>query len=162
MKRIPAFTLIEGLASMLLLAVLASFVFVVLRTMQQGSLSFARNTAGRTDERWLEQALRADLLQAATVKVGPWGTIELRAPGRTVDYRVLLDHVERDLNGEAAGHFPVIIAHADVHTTRPGSATIRCIEWTVGDDGPSRTLVFAVEQDRSTLINDLHGHTDPH
>jgi type II secretory pathway component PulJ len=161
MKRVPAFTLIEGLASMLLLAVLASFVFVVLRTMQQGSLSFARNTAVRSDELWLEQALRADLLQATAVEVGPEGTIELRALGRTVDYRVLPDHVERDLNGEAAGHFPVHIAHAEVRTTRPGSETVRCIEWTVGDDGPSRTLVFAVEQDRSTLINDLHGHTDP-
>ncbi|MBL0035839.1 MAG: hypothetical protein IPP26_08735 [Flavobacteriales bacterium] len=162
MKRIPAFTLIEGLASMLLLAVLASFVFVVLRTMQQDSLSFARNTAGRTDELWLEQALRADLLQAASVEVGPEGTIELRAQGRTVEYRVLADHVERDLNGERAGHFPVHVAHADVHTTRPGSATVRSIEWLIDKDGPSHVLVFAVEQDRSTLVNDLHGHSDPH
>ena len=161
MKRIPAFTLIEGLASMLLLAVLASFVFVVLRTMQQGSLSFARNTAGRTSELWLEQALRADLLHAASVEVGPEGTIELRAPGRTVDYRVLPDHVERELNGDRAGHFPDHVAHTEVRTTRPGSATIRYIEWLIDDDGLSRALVFAVEQDRSTLINDLHGHTDP-
>jgi len=162
MKRIPAFTLIEGLASMLLLAILASFVIVVLRTMQQGSLSFARSTTERTDELWLEQAMRADLLHAASVQLTSNGTIELRAPGRTVNYRALPEHVERFLNGEAAGHFPVHVSHSEIRLSRPGAVTVRCIEWVVGNEGGARTLVFAVEPDRSTLINELHGHPDPH
>lgn len=163
MNRVPAFTLLEVLVSLLLLAIVGGLVFVVLQTLAEGTGTAGTAAVAARDRLWLEQALRADLERVDRLSLGPEGSIELANDTVRWTYRFTPDSALRQADGAPAGGWAVpgiTVAHVPV---RPGMALLA--ELTLEMEGPpQKRLVLVKHYDRATPARETlaHGHTDPY
>jgi len=100
MKRFPAFTLMETLLALLLMAIVGGMATVVMQHVGQGTVRAGQRHASESEWVELNVALRADHARAEGIEQGPGGGICFSSERDTTCYIVLSDSsVQRTADG---------------------------------------------------------------
>jgi type II secretory pathway pseudopilin PulG len=86
MKRLPAFTLLEAVLALFLVAMLGAYAFYVLQSMAHGSRHLFGRAGQQQEQLFFHAAVRADLDRAAALRVGSEGELLCEAEQGTTRY----------------------------------------------------------------------------
>lgn len=161
MSRLPAFTLIEVLLSLLLVVLLGTFAVIVLDGNMQNLGDQGRIARHEQEVLWLCQGVRADMDLADMVRVDVDSALALTIKGKDVRYQ--LDNgllVRYSEEGERGCPVPVLASSFLVMEEAP--SLVHAWTLTIGPwDRPQR-LTFRKEYDLRTIAryHSSDEHTD--
>lgn len=109
MIRVKAFTLLEVVLSLFIVALLGVFAFYILQNVQGGLRAVGSSSSEQQELLFLSSALRTDLERARSVQSNDQGVLECRLDSGTVRYEANGSGITRTLaNGNlAVFHLPV-------------------------------------------------------
>lgn len=162
MKRFHAFTLLEAVLSLFLVALLGTFAFQVLDNM--------RSSATRLNDRWtwrqellfFNTAIRADLDRCTTVRSRADGSVVCSSINDSVHYRVDAQGVHRmDANGDTST-FYLPVEQAQAFTFKESSLSVHCWRIQLNDNSVRRTVTLHKTYALSDRVREHVAHAYSH
>lgn len=162
MKRLPAFTLLEGVLSLFLLAVLGMCAAYALQAIQRSAGSLAGRSGLEQEILYLNAALRTDLDRADVVLALEGQGVECRTDSDVVQYRTLPDGILRTGADGDTTRFPLPIAEAVTSLVADDVPLVHL--WRIRLQGPTNELAYRKTYAPADLLRSRyrHAHQDPH
>ena len=163
MKRLPAFTLLEAVLSLLLVAMLGVFAFYILQSLQKGARDLGGRSVGQQELLFFSTALRADMDRAERVIEGAGNTLECHMDSGVVRYTAVTNGIIRTLaNGDTA-LFALPVLRTEVFTLAPDMPLVQlwCITFTE-QEGGGVAAYHKTYSHADRMREELHhAHQDP-
>ncbi|MCB0770934.1 MAG: hypothetical protein KDC00_11075 [Flavobacteriales bacterium] len=159
MNRVPAFSLLEVILSLLLVSLLGVFAFYILRNLQGDWRSMGVRAGTQEEVLFFSTALRTDLDQANAVRSAPEGTLVCTMDSAVVSYTTGPEGIRRSEADGRTDFFSLPGAVPAVYYTDASNSlvklfTVRFADPTLG------TLSFHKPYSPAELIH--HSRTNGH
>lgn len=155
MKRLPAFTLVEVLLSLLLVVLLGTFATIVLDGSLQDLGDQGQIAQQEQEMLWLCQGVRADMDRSEMVRVEADSALTFTIDGKAVHYRLKGGHIVRSSEDEERV-CPLPILSSSFEFVKGASSLVRTWTLTIGPDDELEKLTFRKEYDLRSIA---HYHT---
>lgn len=163
MKRLPAFTLLEGVLSLFLLAVLGMCAAYAIQAIQRSAGSMAGRSGLEQEILYLNAALRTDLDHADVVLATDEHGLECRIDSSVIRYSVFPDGIRRsDADGDTI-RFTMPIAEATTTTVDDDVPLVQL--WRIHLQGSTTNeLAYHKTYAPADILRSRyrHAHQDPH
>lgn len=141
MNRLAAFTLLEVILSLLLVAMLGMFAFYILQGMLHGTHQLSTRTESEQEVLFLSAAVRADLDRAVTIHPTENGSMEcIHTEGKTI-YSANATGIQRIGPHGDTVHFALPVERHEMHTLAPDIPLVDL--WRITLAGEAGSIAFA-------------------
>ena len=114
MKRLRAFTLLEALLALVLVALLGSFAFYILQDLQAATSNLGGRFGKEEELLWFSTAVRADFDRSDAVRTAPNKDVLCQSTTDTVYYAVVHNGIERRTSDGEVHVFPIPVYNTEV------------------------------------------------
>jgi type II secretory pathway pseudopilin PulG len=161
MSKLPAFTLLETLLALVLMAVVGTMATAVMQHLGNSSAHFRERHAEEAELVELNVALRTDLARATHVMRDPLGRMLFIGRADTIRYAVLADStVERRIPGRTMVF--LVRAITTPAALVPGTDLVTRWQLNIAGPGEQRALVVTHTPLTAARLNATLPHGHPH
>lgn len=163
MTKLPAFTLLEAVLSLFLVALLGVFAIYILQYLQQGGNHLSNRATEQQELLFFNIALRTDMNKADAIYSDSNGDLNIHAGDSVTIYSATPDGISRKLPDGKTSSFALNVLKAEAFTLSPELPLVHLWRLTLKGGSENGVAAFHKVYGTSDRVRHLtqHVHSDP-